>query len=347
MVQPLQHAVMDIKTAQPAEDEKKEVKMLHNKSKQKLWISSYLLFAVLCLLLYFLLRLKTFEIFGGYRTTILSLLLAAACSFGVLILSRIVQGIAVRRSHTKAILYNVVRLIRLISFIIIILIFISFLNSNWYTAAVSLGLISLLLGFALQTPIASLIGWFYIVLRVPYKVGDRIQVSDFTGDVVEISYFDTTLWEFAGNYMTSDLPSGRLIRFPNSMVFQYQVYNYSWQKFPYIWNEIPFHVAYQSDLDWIEKTIREVAKQELDPETAAHVEELRNLIEETPVDEIEIREYPFVNIRINANTWVEVLLVYLVDPKKSSALRTNLIKKVLEALLKEPDKVMFPKADNR
>ena len=54
-----------------------------------------------------------------------------------------------------------------------------------------------------------------------------------------------------------------------------------------------------------------------------------------------------MNFRINANTWVEALLVYLVDPKKSAALRTNLIKKILAALLQQPDKVMFPKGDNR
>ncbi len=338
---------MDIKTSHTTAEEKKEVSHLHSKTKQRLWIGSYILSGVACLLLYFLFRLKIFNIIGSYQKTVLSLLLAGAASFGILIFSRIIQGIAVKRSHAKAILYNIVRLIKLITFVIIIFVFISFLNSNWYTAAMSLGLISLLLGFALQTPIASLIGWFYIVMRVPYKVGDRIQVSDFTGDVVEINYFDTTLWEFAGNYMTSDLPSGRLIRFPNSMVFQYQVYNYSWQKFPYIWNEIPFHIAYQSDLEWVETTIRDVAKQELDPGMEEHVQELRDLIKETPVDEIEIKEYPFVNLRINANTWVEVLLIYLVDPKKSSAVRTNLIKKVLASLLKEPDKVMFPKGDNR
>lgn len=338
---------MDVKTSNTSRQEKTEIKKLHNKSKQKLWIGSYVLSGIVCLVLYFLLRLKTFELIGAYQKTVLSLLIAAACSFGVLILSRIVQGIAAKRSHTKAILYNIIRLIRFITIVIIFFIFVSFLNSNWYTAAVSLGLTSLLLGFALQTPIASLIGWFYIVMRVPYKVGDRIQVAEFTGDVVEINYLDTTLWEFAGNYITSDLPSGRLIRFPNSMIFQYQVYNYSWQKFPYIWNEIPFHVAYQSDLEWIEKTMRNVAKEQLDPETAIHVESLKQLIKQTPVSDIEIKEYPFVNIRINANTWVEILLVYLVDPKQSSVVRSNLIKKVLAALLKEPEKVMFPKGDNR
>ncbi len=42
---------------------------------------------------------------------------------------------------------------------------------------------------------------------------------------------------------------------------------------------------------------------------------------------MEIKEYPFVNFRINANTWIEVLLIYLVDLKKASAVRTNLIRK--------------------
>lgn len=338
---------MDIKTSAKSFQKQKEVKDLHNPARQKLWIGGYLILCAASLLLYFLFRLKTFDVIGAYRNVLLKLLLAAAAAFAVLILARILQGIIAKHSHARAVQYNIIRLIRLITIVIIAFIFISFLNSNWYTAAVSLGLISLLLGFALQTPIASLIGWFYIVIRAPYKVGDRIQVSQFTGDVVEINYFDTTLWEFAGNYMTNDLPSGRLIRFPNSLVFQDEIYNYSWQKFPYIWNEIPFHVAYQSDLDWIENTIRTVAKAELPAEMEEHVRNLRELIKETPVDEIEIKEYPFVNFRINTNTWVEVLLVYLVDPKKASAVRTNLIRKILAALIAEPGKVMFPKGDNR
>jgi len=338
---------MDIKTSAKISKEKKKVKKQHNPVKQKLWIGGYFLLGAGCLVMFFLFRLRTFDIIGIYRAYLLKLSLAAATSFGVLIISRLVQGVVTKRSHTRAIRYNIIRLIRLITIIIIVFIFISYLKANWYTAAVSLGLISLLLGFALQTPIASLIGWFYIVIRAPYKVGDRIQVSQFTGDVVEINYFDTTLWEFAGNYMTNDLPSGRLIRFPNSLIFQDEVYNYSWQKFPYIWNEIPFHVAYQSDLDWVEKTIRAVAKQELGEGMEERVQEFRELVKQTPVDEMEIKEYPFVNFRINTNTWVEVLLVYLVNPKKASAVRTNLIRKILAALLKEPGKVMFPKGDNR
>jgi small-conductance mechanosensitive channel len=231
--------------------------------------------------------------------------------------------------------------------IIIGLIIIAFLFEHWYTAAVSLGLFSLILGFALQTPISSFIGWLYIIARTPYKVGDRIQINDFKGDVVEIGYLDTTLWEFSGDYLTSDLPSGRLIRFPNTLILQYQVYNYSWRKFPYIWNEIPFHVAYESDLTYVAHTLRDVAKEVLGPGIAEKVEELKRLVQQTPVDELAIKEYPFVTYRINANTWVEASVYYLVNPKEAARVRTEIIRKAIATLLLEPDKVMFPKSNAR
>src|SRR5213078_1139215 len=154
--------------------------------------------------------------------------------------------------------YNLRRVAKLTLGLVLAFVVISILFQNWYTAIASLGLISLILGFALQTPISSFIGWLYIIARSPYRVSDRIQINGYKGDVVEIGYLDTTLWEFGGDYLTNDLPSGRLIRFPNSLVLQSAVFNYSWPKFPYIWNEIPFHVAYESDLGFVEKTLKKI-----------------------------------------------------------------------------------------
>jgi small-conductance mechanosensitive channel len=218
---------------------------------------------------------------------------------------------------------------------------------NWYAAAVSLGLISLLLGFALQTPISSFIGWLYLVIRAPYRVGDRIQLDTFTGDVVSIGYLDTTLWEFAGDYLTNDLPSGRLIRFPNSMVLEAQVYNYSWKKFPFIWNEVAIHVAYESDLQYVEATLRRVAENEMGKETAERIRQFKGMVQQTPIDDIQIREYPFVCFRTHANTWVEAIITYLVPPKQAATVRSRLVKTMISELLKEPDKVMFPKSNAR
>jgi len=338
---------MDIEKNPKKEKTVSKVSAEKKADKQKIWVSTYIILGVIFIAVYFLLRLHVFEVFGKYRLTLEKLSLAAILAMVILTAIKIAELFIHKRSHTEYRRYNLIRVVRLIGTLLIIFVVISFLFANWYTAAVSLGLISLILGFALQTPISSLISWFYIIIRNPYRIGDRIQVNDFKGDVVEINYLDTTLWEFGGDYLTNDLPSGRLIRFPNSLIFQSAVFNYSWQKFPFIWNEIPFHVAYESDLDFVEQTIRKIATDELGEESADIIREFKELASKTAVDQKQVKEYPYVNFRINANTWVEVLVTYLVHPKKSGNTRTNLIKKILTALNQEPDKVLFPKSNAR
>lgn len=326
---------------------KKEVGKVEDEGRHRVWIFTYIIIALVCLAVYFLLQFRVFGVLGTYHSLFQRLCLAGFVVSIVFIITRGVESVITKRSPTKKQQYNIIRLVRLLSVFIAAFIVVTFLFAKWYTAAVSLGLFSLILGFALQTPISSLIGWFYIIIRTPYRIGDRIQVADFTGDVVEISYLDTTLWEFHGDYLSNDVPSGRLIRFPNTLVLQSQVYNYSWRKFPFIWNEIPFHIAYESDLDYVEKTIKEVAARELGDDMADTIERFKQLVKQTPVDELEIKEYPFVVFRVNANTWVEVSVTYLAHPKKASAVRSRLIKSILKELLKEPDRVMFPKSNSR
>ncbi|HEX8040541.1 MAG TPA: mechanosensitive ion channel domain-containing protein, partial [Chryseosolibacter sp.] len=287
------------------------------------------------------------DVFGDYRHFLEKLTLCAFFTFVILVIARAIEDMVRRKAKMPYARYNLIKAIRLLAVLLSLMVIVSLVFENWYTAAVSLGLISLLLGFALQTPITSLIAWLYIVIRTPYNVGDRIQIESFKGDVVEISYLDTTLWEFGGDYLTNDLPSGRLIRFPNSLVLQYAVFNYSWKKFPYIWNEIPFHVAYESDLEYVGKTLREVTKEVLGPDMAGRIRDLKGLIEKTPVDESEIREYPYVIFRTHVNTWVEANVIYLAEPKKAASMRTAIIKKALAQLLREPDRVMFPKGNAR
>jgi small-conductance mechanosensitive channel len=315
--------------------------------KQKIWASTSVILAVIFIAIYFLLRLQIFEVFGKYLITLEKISLAAFSAMLILSIVKVAEVFINKKTRASYTRYNLIRMVRLLGIMVVIFVVISFLFKNWYTAAVSLGLISLILGFALQTPISSLIGWVYIIIRNPYRIGDRIQVNEFKGDVVEISYLDTTLWEFGGDYLTNDLPSGRLIRFPNSLIFQAAVFNYSWQKFPFIWNEIPFHVAYESDLDYVEKTIRKIATEELGEESADIIRQFKEQAEKTAVDQKQVKEYPYINFRINTNTWVEVLVTYLVHPKKSGTMRTNLIRKILAALNTEANKTLFPKSNAR
>src|SRR5215471_3845805 len=138
------------------------------------------------------------------------------------------------------------RVLRLIVAIAIVVIAISIIFVNWYAAVAALGVGSIIVGLALQTPMKSFIAWIYILVRQPFRVGDRIKIGEATGDVIDVGYLDTTLWEFGGQYLSSDHPSGRLIKFPNEKVLDELVYNYSWPLFPYIWNEVKFQIAYNA-----------------------------------------------------------------------------------------------------
>jgi small-conductance mechanosensitive channel len=218
---------------------------------------------------------------------------------------------------------------------------------GWYGAAVSLGLLSLLLGFALQAPITSFFAWIYILARAPYRVGDRIRIGESTGDVIDVGYLDTTLWEFGGELLSTDHPSGRIIRFPNSAVFNSPVFNYSWPLFPYIWNEVTVQVAYQSDLEFVAKVMTETAEEELGPRMEERVSVYRGLLEKTPVDHLEVAERPTVIFRVNPVTWVDATVRYLVAPRNAGRRKTALTKKIIERLNAAPDRVMFPAANTR
>ncbi len=125
------------------------------------------------------------------------------------------------------------------------------------------------------------------------------------------------------------------------------VFNYSWENFRFIWNEIPFHVAYESDLDFVEKTIKNVTSAELGPQMDDRITQLRELVKDSPISEMEIKEYPYVSFRINDNTWVEVTVTYLVPPRKAATIRTEIIRNILSEFNKAPDKVLFPNGSSR
>ncbi len=167
---------------------------------------------------------------------------------------------------------------------------------------VSLGGLAMALLLTVAKIVPSFFGWIYILVKVPFKVGDRIKIGEATGDVIDVGYLDTTLWEFGGQHLSTDHPSGRIIKFPNSKVLNSSVYNYSWPLFPYIWNDIKFQIAYQSDLEFVARIMREAAAEEVGEAMMERVRIYRELLAQTPVDQLEVREYPAVVFRVSSNT---------------------------------------------
>ena len=316
-------------------------------TKHKLWLGVYVLLLLALAVLFYLLRLQMFHFAERYLPMLRRSVVGGMAIVLTLLVIRLIDAYAIERVDAAVTRYNLRRIMRLVKYIVLATIVISVLFANWYAAAASLGLISLVLGFALQTPITSFIGWVYILVREPYRVGDRIQIGDATGDVIDVGYLDTTLWEIGGSHLSTDHPSGRVIKFPNANVLTSAVYNYSWPAFPYIWNEINFQVAYNSDFEFVAKVMREAAEEELGEAMIERVRTFREILAKTPVDELTVNERPSVIFRVNANTWIDAIVRYVVEPRRAGSVKTRLINTMLQRLNAQPDRVRFPKGDNR
>jgi len=315
-------------------------------TKDKVWLGTHAIILIALVVFYYVLQFKVFGFAARFIPFIQRLDKTVIAIVLLLAVAKLVDVYLIGRIDSPVSKYNLRRVAKLMLglFLIATIIFLQ----NWYTTLISIGVLSLILGLAVQTPVTSFLGWIYILVRAPYRVGDRIKIGEATGDVIDVSYLDTTLWEFGGgDLLSTDHPTGRVIKFPNSKILSSTVYNYTWPLFPYVWNEVKFSVGYNCDLEFVAETMQRIAAEEVGEHMMKQIRVYRDLLAQTPVDQLEVREHPAVLFRVNANTWLDAIVRYLVHPKEAGRVKTRLIKKLLAELNKDPDRVMFPKGDAR
>ncbi|MGE0200757.1 MAG: mechanosensitive ion channel family protein [Candidatus Melainabacteria bacterium] len=107
------------------------------------------------------------------------------------------------------------------------------------------GLLSAALAFALKDPLVNLAAWGFILWRKPFTLGDRIQLSDNKGDVIDIRLFSFSLMEI-GNWVDAYQSTGRIIHIPNGKIFTEVLANYN-RGFQFVWHELGVTLTYESN----------------------------------------------------------------------------------------------------
>jgi len=183
----------------------------------------------------------TFGISGEYQNKILySLLILVA--FGVIrftilkIVWRLTEDPKSRYTWKRTVSFT-------LGFLTIILIAGVWIEAIGHFGAF-LGLLTAGLAIALKDPLTNIAGWIFILTRKPFSLGDRIQIGELSGDVIDIRIFQFTLLEI-GNWVQADQSTGRIIHVPNGTVFTQAQANYT-SGFNYIWNEISVLVTFES-----------------------------------------------------------------------------------------------------
>ncbi len=124
-------------------------------------------------------------------------------------------------------------------------------------AATYLGLVSAGLAISLKDPITNVVAWIFILWRKPFEVGDRIEIGQYAGDVVDQRIFQFSMMEI-GNWVASDQSTGRILHIPNGMIFTSGVANYTHGP-DYIWNEIPVLITFESDWEKAKGLLQDIA----------------------------------------------------------------------------------------
>jgi small-conductance mechanosensitive channel len=124
--------------------------------------------------------------------------------------------------------------------------------------ATFLGLLTAGLAIALQDLVKSVAGWFFLMWRKPFIIGDRIQVGSHAGDVIDIRLFKFSLVEI-GNWVDADQSTGRVIHLPNSLILSEVIANYT-RGFELIWNEIPVLITFESNWKKAKKILVDIAE---------------------------------------------------------------------------------------
>lgn len=189
----------------------------------------------------------------------------------------------------------------------------------------SLGLIGLALSWSLQTPIESFTGWLLNSFQGYYRVGDRVRVGDVFGDVYHIDFLTTTVWEIGAPYqpgfVMAEQPTGRLVTFPNNEILTGTVINLT-RDFPYVWDELAFGVANESDIPLSLEVIGGVAEELLGDYMVEPAREYTALLERAGLD-FNIAEKPQVFISLE-ESWTNIIIRYLVGARERRKWKSEL-----------------------
>ena len=189
----------------------------------------------------------------------------------------------------------------------------------------AIGVVGAGVAVALQDVVASIAGAFSIGFSKLYAVGDRVQIGDTQGDVIDIGLLRTTLME-TGNWVSRDLYNGRIARIPNSTVLRGSVFNYS-QGFRFVWDQI--HVLFKITSDCqLAKAMLLRAANEAISEYLVEAQSSWKVMSDNYQSANPPLE-PTVALVISAGS-LEFTVSYVVDYTKRTAMKDQLFTKIVD-----------------
>ncbi|HYL55333.1 MAG TPA: mechanosensitive ion channel domain-containing protein [Gemmatimonadales bacterium] len=213
---------------------------------------------------------------------------------------------------------------------------IAIVGRMWFAGVQALatffGLLSAGLAIALKEPVSNLAGWAFIMWRRPFEVGDRVQIGEHAGDVIDLGVFQFTLNEIGG-WVQADQSTGRIIHVPNGKVFTDPVANYN-KGFRYIWNEVPVVVTFESDWRKAKHILGKIAVKHAEHLTAQAEQELLAASQQYLINYRKLTPIVYTNV---VDYGVQLTIRYLIEPRKRRGTEHAIWEDILTEFAECPD----------
>ena len=178
----------------------------------------------------------------------------------------------------------------------------------------SLTFIMTLMGWGIRNPIMNLAAWLLIILKKPYRIGDRVILGATIGDVRDISIMYTQLDQVGGT-IGGEEKSGRSVMIPNQHLFRWNVINYTRDE-KYILDEVIIRLTYHSNITRAEQIMCQQA------------------LEITSEIYAETSESPYVRFEF-IPSGIVAKLRYLVEAVKRQSTSTLIVERISKAFMHE------------
>jgi small-conductance mechanosensitive channel len=247
----------------------------------------------------------------------------------------LIRKILKKRIDDLSIRYKAQKGVEIIGYILIlILIVMSFSVNSIKDYTIIIGLFTAGITFTLQELILSIAGSFYIFFVRVYKPGDRIEINNIKGDVIDIDSIYTTIMEM-GEWVSSDNYSGRIVKISNAFVFKGPIKNYS-MDFPFVWDELNILITYGSDTTLAKKLIMENALELLSDYTEKSKAKWEEMVERYYIENATLEPTIAMNLTDN---WIQLNLRYITDYKLRRNTKNTLFQQIEQAIAHTNGKV--------
>jgi small-conductance mechanosensitive channel len=135
-----------------------------------------------------------------------------------------------------------------------------------------------------------------------------------------------------GNWVDADQSAGRVVHLPNSVVFTQHLYNYT-QGFPFIWNELPILVTFESDWRRAKGILQRLASEQARDMGTRVAEFIRRMKHDYPIRYENLTPIVYTAVR---DSGVLLTIRYLTEVRARRKTAMDLYEGVLAAFADEP-----------